>query len=208
MRRTERVVGVDVAQGSQFSSQCLIVFFLTDVAAAVLEHHHFARADFDTFSPVGFQRNRTTQQFRKAFGHRCKGIFRTALPFSRPAKVRGHHHCSARIARRAYARHRSANAGVVGYRAVVILGNVEICAYEYTLAGKIKLGEFSDLHGPAYFAATSATVVSSMRLENPHSLSYQDDTFTSTPSALVRVASKIDEAGLLLKSEDTSGSVL
>ena len=42
---------------------------------------------------------------------------------------------------------------------------------------------------PAYFAATSATVVSSIRLEKPHSLSYQLETFTSRPLTLVRVES-------------------
>src|SRR5712692_357194 len=48
-----------------------------------------------------------------------------------------------------------------------------------------------------------------MRLEKPHSLSYQDVTFTSVPSVTrVSVASKIELAGLWLKSEETSGSVL
>lgn len=60
----------------------------------------------------------------------------------------------------------------------------------------------------AYFAAISATVVSSMRLLKPHSLSYQLDTLTRRPLTLVRVASKTDEAGLWLKSTLTSGRVL
>lgn len=58
-----------------------------------------------------------------------------------------------------------------------------------------------------YLAFIRATVVSSMRFEKPHSLSYHDDTFTSRPETLVRVESKFDEAGLWLKSIDTSGSV-
>ena len=50
---------------------------------------------------------------------------------------------------------------------------------------------------------------SSMRLEKPHSLSYQEVTLTSVPSETrVRPASKIELAGLWLKSDDTSGSVL
>ena len=44
-----------------------------------------------------------------------------------------------------------------------------------------------------YFAAISATVVSSMRFEKPHSLSYHDETLTRRPETLVRVASKFDE---------------
>ena len=61
--------------------------------------------------------------------------------------------------------------------------------------------------GKTYLADISATVVSSMRFEKPHSLSYHDDTFTRRPDTLVRVESKFDEAGLWLKSIDTSGSV-
>lgn len=58
------------------------------------------------------------------------------------------------------------------------------------------------------FAFIHATVVSSMRLEKPHSLSYQEHTLTRRPETLVRVASKLEEAGSWLKSIDTSGRVL
>jgi hypothetical protein len=47
-----------------------------------------------------------------------------------------------------------------------------------------------------YLAFISATVVSSIRLEKPHSLSYQLDTLTSRPLTLVRVASKALDSGL------------
>ena len=46
-----------------------------------------------------------------------------------------------------------------------------------------------------YFASINATVVSSMRLLKPHSLSYHEHTFTKRPDTLVQVASKIDECG-------------
>src|SRR5690606_36223326 len=59
-----------------------------------------------------------------------------------------------------------------------------------------------------HFALTSATVVSSIRFENPHSLSYQLLTLTRRPETFVSVASKVLEAGLWLKSTDTSGSVV
>ena len=52
--------------------------------------------------------------------------------------------------------------------------------------------------GPAYFAVIKATVVSSMRLLKPHSLSYHDETLTRRPETLVSVASKFDDAGLWL----------
>ncbi len=52
------------------------------------------------------------------------------------------------------------------------------------------------LHDGNYFAVASATAVSSMRFEKPHSLSYQLDTFTRRPDTFVSVASNVDEAGL------------
>src|SRR3546814_7446146 len=52
----------------------------------------------------------------------------------------------------------------------------------------------------------TATAVSDMRLENPHSLSYHDSTRTSRPSMTwVCVRSKVELAGLWLKSIDASG---
>src|SRR3990170_4812992 len=60
-----------------------------------------------------------------------------------------------------------------------------------------------------YFAFISAMVTSSMRLLKPHSLSYHDSAFTNVPPVtLVSVASKMLEAGLWLKSTDTSGPLL
>src|SRR5688572_17197849 len=54
-----------------------------------------------------------------------------------------------------------------------------------------------------------ATAVSPMRLEKPHSLSYQDITRTNVPSiTVVCDRSKVELAGLWLKSVDTSGSSL
>jgi len=64
------------------------------------------------------------------------------------------------------------------------------------------------VHGTGHLALMSATVVSSIRFENPHSLSYQLDTLTNRPDTLVSVASNVDDAGSWLKSTDTSGAVL
>ena len=50
----------------------------------------------------------------------------------------------------------------------------------------------------AYLADISAMVVSSMRFEKPHSLSYQDETLTRRPETLVSDASTVLEAGLWL----------
>src|SRR5690606_29988499 len=47
-----------------------------------------------------------------------------------------------------------------------------------------------------YRAAIKATVVSSIRLEKPHSLSYQLETLTRLPMTFVSVASKTDDNAL------------
>jgi hypothetical protein len=58
-------------------------------------------------------------------------------------------------------------------------------------------------------APISTPVTSSMRLLNPHSLSYQENTFTSVPAdTFVSVESNTDDAGLWLKSLETRGSLL
>src|SRR5690242_10737885 len=53
-----------------------------------------------------------------------------------------------------------------------------------------------------HFAAISAIVTSSIRLLNPHSLSYQLLALTSRPDTFVSVASNVDDAGSWLKSTD------
>ena len=69
--------------------------------------------------------------------------------------------------------------------------HVQVLADENPLAGQCEVGHLDNRHGLAfYFALTSATVVSSIRFENPHSLSYQAITLTIVPSmTLVSVAS-------------------
>ena len=58
----------------------------------------------------------------------------------------------------------------------------------------------------AYFAFINATVVSSIRLEKPHSLSYQEQALTRVPPVTrVSVASKLEVVLVWLKSTETSG---
>jgi hypothetical protein len=66
----------------------------------------------------------------------------------------------------------------------------------------------ASVSGVHYWALTKARQLSSIRLEKPHSLSYQAMTLISLPLVLVWLASKIDDSGLWLKSIETSGRVL
>src|ERR1700754_4221786 len=61
----------------------------------------------------------------------------------------------------------------------------------------------------SYSSFPIATAVSAMRLEKPHSLSYQDITRTSVPfCTLVWSSWKVDECGSWLKSIETLGAVV
>src|SRR4051794_11876971 len=73
--------------------------------------------------------------------------------------------------------------------------------------GGAGLGEIGDGDGFQPSLAIS-TATSLMRFEKPHSLSYQESTRTKTPSITwVWVKSKVELAGLWLKSMETSGSL-
>src|SRR6202008_1966694 len=120
--------------------------------------------------------------------------------------MRGHHDRGALLQRELDAGHGGADARVVGDGAAVVLRHVQVGADEDALAAEFLVREALELH---YFAWCRATVTSSMRLEKPHSLSYQLATFTSVPpETLVSNESTIELAGWWLKSEDTSGSVV
>ena len=101
-------------------------------------------------------------------------------------------------------------ADVLGLRVIALTASragtltCETCGYKKTAAlrGRAVAG------GGGYLAAISATVVSSILFEKPHSLSYQLETLTSRPLTLVSVASNTLDSGLWLKSTETSGSVL
>ena len=61
-------------------------------------------------------------------------------------------------------------------------GHIEIGAYQDSLVCRIKVIQGNEPNAHCYPAFIRAMVVSSMRLENPHSLSYQATTFTVVPS--------------------------
>ncbi len=97
---------------------------------------------------------------------------------------------------RAFARQRRLNGGqrransrIAAHRSALDR-HIQILANQHPLVAQIQAAHFGDLHEELYLAFDQASVVSSMRLENPHSLSYHAQTFTSVPSmTLVSVAS-------------------
>ena len=63
--------------------------------------------------------------------------------------------------------------------------NVQVLADQHPLALEVEIRHADDFrrrHGWGHFAAANASVVSSMRFEKPHSLSYHAQALTSLPS--------------------------
>src|SRR6478609_6381083 len=103
------------------------------------------------------------------------------------------------------------DAGCVGDDAVLDR-HVEVDAQQDALARNIDAVERPERsHGRleafgVYNSLPIATAVSAMRLEKPHSLSYQESTRTSVPfCTLVWSKAKVDECGSWLKSIETFG---
>ena len=89
--------------------------------------------------------------------------------------------------------------------------HVEIGAEQHPLPRDRDAVQRPERHEPRLpYRLPSSAAVSDMRLEKPHSLSYQLSTRTSAPSTTaVWVASKVDEAAQWLKSDaDQRCSVL
>src|SRR4029078_10700858 len=87
----------------------------------------------------------------------------------------------------------------------ILDGDIQVFTDQDALAAQVRIRHSKYFHYDPY-AFDQATVVSSMRFEKPHSLSYQAQTFTRVPSiTLVSVASYGAERGSWLKSTDTSG---
>src|SRR5207248_1677202 len=171
-----------------------------------------ARAYAHAVHPVCNQRHLPPEELGEAPGDGRERVFGLELALRGTAEVRSDHHRGALLERVPDRRHRGADARVVG-DAAILERHVQIRADEYPFAAQVHVGHALELHRHYFASATptsaKATATSSMRLEKPHSLSYQEYTLTRVPSdTLVIVASKIELAGLWLKSEDTSGSVL
>src|SRR3954470_12292118 len=133
-------------------------------------------------------------------GHGRKRLRFIEPAFGRSPKMRDEHQAGALRDRAADARQCCPDARVFDHSAF-LERHVEIDPGEDALVLQVDVDHAQEFHGTAslYFAFMNATVVSSMRLEKPHSLSYQPPTFTSVPSAtLVNDASNVQEAGLWL----------
>jgi hypothetical protein len=150
------VVDKDVAQRGHLFCQLGVVLLLPLVDAAVLQQNDLAGRNTDAIDPVRHQGYGPPQQLRQARGYRRQGVFRLELPFGWPPQMGGDHHGRSRVQRHLDARNRSANAGVFGDAARIILRHIQVSSDKDALALGFALGaqigKSQDVH-----AATSAT---------------------------------------------------
>src|SRR5690606_31849378 len=174
------------------------------VEAHVLAEHRRPGRTIDTRKPFLAQRHRLSEQLRELRGDRRQRELLVVLPLLRTPEVREDEHLRVLVERVTDRRQRCADARVT--RDDTILNrDVQVFPDQDPLSSQVRVRHLQDLHD----AFDQATVVSSMRLEKPHSLSYQASTLTSVPSiTFVSVASNVAECGSWLKSMDTSGASL
>ena len=211
MGGAEGVHREDVAERGVAFSELLVVALLADVEAHVLEQADAAVTERIADRPgrvaqvVANERHLTTEQLGETLGDRGEGLALVELAFGRTPEVGHHHDAGAGLDRVLQRRQRGADA-LVGGDPPVLERHVQVLADEQPLPGERLLGQKSHASQPACMAAS---VVSSMRLEKPHSLSYQEQALTRVPPITrVMPASKFDEVLVWLKSIETSGASL
>ena len=203
MRRTERVVDVEVTELCELGREGEVVLLLTRVVAHVLAQQHVAVGELPRLrdnrlaDAIVGPADRRAEQLLEAHAHgreRGGGIARSL----RTAEVRAEHDPRVALAQRTDRRQRGTDARVVADHAVRER-DVEVDPAEHPTASDLELID------PAQRHRTFVTR-STRRFEKPHSLSYQLTTLAVRPCTIVSCASKIDEYGEPTMSAETIGS--
>ena len=181
----ERVVDEDVGEFGEFGGKGGVVLFLAGVEAGVFQHRDIAGG--------------------QAFDHlRGQRHLSDALAL-RTVEMAEHDHPRPLVRQLADGGRQAFDPGEISDPPVPD-GHIEVGAHENAFAGNVEPVEGTDGHDQRL---PSSAAVSDIRLEKPHSLSYQLITRTRPPSTTaVWVASKVDEKATWLKSELTRGAVL
>ena len=206
----KRIVDEQVGQIRQLLGEGRIVGFIAGVEAGVFQHRHIAVVQGvdrllgrDADAILG-KAHLAAQHLREGVGHRLERHFRHPLAL-RPVEMAAHDDMCAFVREFPDRRAEPFDPGEVGDFAVPHR-DVEVGAQQHALAGDIHPIQCAERHDQRL---PNSAAVSDIRLEKPHSLSYQLITRASCPSTTaVCVASKVEEAGLWLKSTLTSGAVL
>ena len=162
--------------------EVFVVLLLALVEAHVLEQHDFARRAFDAVEPVLHKRHLAAEQLGRAAARPARA--RTPRRTRPPPAGRD---ATSRITRAPRAR---AHAWIVGSAARMRASLVTTPSFTGTLrssristrlprSSRSLIRRMAIWLVPALSAFDQASVVSSIRFEKPHSLSYQEHTLTS-----------------------------
>ena len=146
MGGTEGIHHVDVAQGSVFLGQFLVVGLLALVETHVLQQHHLAVVQLGgLFQIVLHQGHFLTQSLGEIVRHRLEGKFFSRLPLCRPSQVRHEHDLGAGIDAVLDGGQGGANT-FVGSHLAILDRHVEILTDQHALSGKIEIGHLDNRH--------------------------------------------------------------
>ncbi len=194
---TECVHDEHVAERGHARRERFVVLLLALEEAHVLQQHDFAGRCRHAADPVLDEAHRPRQQLRQRVSRPARARARDRAPPPSAARdatspARGRvvrSPCGASAAPRG-----SARRSVTTPFAIGTLKSSRISTRRSARSRSVIRIAFIGLFQPA---RDQASVVSSMRFENPHSLSYQAQTLTSVPpSTFVSCASTVPEAGL------------
>ena len=200
VRRPEGVVDVDVPERGVARRQLRAVLRLAGEEADVLDHDHGRLGQRRV--GLGHERHVHAEQLAHAGGDGRQREARVGA--LGPAEVGEEHELGgAALPQRPQRRKRRPDPRVVGDRdgRPGLERDVEVDAHDDAPPRHVEVVQ------PPHEAGSTRSTRSMMRLEYPHSLSYQETTFTSVPSmTLVSCPSTIDEWGSFWMSVETIGS--
>ena len=175
----EGVVHIDIAKRRHLAREHIVVGLLAALEAHVLAQDRLTGRDRDAGKPVLAEPDLAAEQRGQRRGDRCQGQRCVIAPFLGAPEVRDHQHPGPGPQGLLDGGERGPDAGIVGDTAVLD-GDIQVLADQDPLPceGEIRHGEHRTVSSPQR-ACIQATVVSSMRFENPHSLSYQASTLTN-----------------------------
>ena len=206
VRRREGVVDIDVAELGKLLGEAHVVLFLARVVAKVLQHGHLARLQRIDAAPR-LVANAILDEMHLRAAHQLGDLGRDRrkrglwAPLALGTAEMGEHdHLGAAVHELLDGRQHARDARRVGHFAV-LHRHVEIDADEHALApdvepidgadtGKVRFAPAVHIGGAGNIRGSDVvhinllitTAVSLMRLEKPHSLSYQATTRQNVPS--------------------------
>ena len=197
VRGSEGVIDVNVAERGHAPGEGVGIGLLSHFETHVLAQRDAPGRAVNAVQPVAREAHRPLEQSGQHRRNRFQRQRGVGLTFVGPTEMRQHHHRGTGSEGPADRGQGCAQARVVGDCAI-LERHVEVLAQEHALPGQLEVVHAE--HRARRQAFTIATVVSSMRLENPHSLSYQDNTLTRLPSmTLVCEASKIGRRRVVIE---------